>query len=105
MEVCGPLSLIKKGVKNFISDDIPEFWGYYSSYDWVLFCWLFGTMMDLPIGYPMYCRDLKQWADQLGRRDQLPKQEVEHNALDDAKWNKMLYDFLVEKERIIALSS
>lgn len=26
-----------------------------------------------------------------------PKQENEHNALDDAKWNKALYDFLTNK--------
>lgn len=38
----------------------PEFYGYYADYDWVVFCWLFGTMMNLPTGFPMYCNDLKQ---------------------------------------------
>lgn len=42
---------------------LPEFYGYYSDYDWVLFCSLFGKMVDLPIGFPMYCRDLKQELD------------------------------------------
>lgn len=41
-----------------------EFYGYYSDYDWVLFCSLFGTMMDLPKGFPMYCIDLKQMLDE-----------------------------------------
>lgn len=41
-----------------------EFYGYYADYDWVLFCSLFGTMMDLPSGMPMYCRDLKQTLDE-----------------------------------------
>lgn len=43
----------------------PEFWGYYCDYDWVLFCSLFGTMMDLPKGFPMYCRDVKQLLDEI----------------------------------------
>ncbi len=74
-----------------------EFYGYYADYDWVLFCSLFGTMMDLPLGFPMYCRDLKQNMD-LSGKDKIdsgyPKQENEHNALSDAKWNYKLYKFL-----------
>lgn len=41
-----------------------EFYGYYSDYDWVLFCSLFGRMIDLPKGFPMYCIDLKQILDE-----------------------------------------
>lgn len=37
-----------------------EIYGYYADYDWVVFCSLFGRMIDLPSGMPMYCRDLKQ---------------------------------------------
>lgn len=81
-------------------DSGPEFWGYYADYDWVVLCQMFGTMMDLPRGWPMYCRDLKQWCDQLGN-PQLPKQEsTEHNALADARWNRQVYDFLAIKEAI-----
>lgn len=42
----------------------PEFYGYYADYDWVLFCSLFGRMIDLPKGFPMYCKDLKQMFDE-----------------------------------------
>jgi hypothetical protein len=42
----------------------PEFYAYYADYDWVVFCWLFGKMIDLPKGFPMYCRDLKQMLDE-----------------------------------------
>jgi hypothetical protein len=73
----------------------PEFWGYYADYDWVVFAQIFGTMMDLPNGFPMYCRDLNQWCDDLGN-PRLPEQtNEEHNALEDAKWNKEVYDFLL----------
>jgi hypothetical protein len=72
----------------------PELWGYYSAYDHVAFCQLFGTMMDLPEGYPMYTRDLKQWCDTLGN-PRLPDQgESEHYALADARWNRQAWQFL-----------
>lgn len=73
----------------------PEFWGYYADYDWVVFCQLFGTMMQLPRGFPMYCRDIKQLCDDLGN-PKLPEQgKSEHHALADAKWNKVAYEFLI----------
>lgn len=71
-----------------------EIWGYYADYVWVVFCQLFGTMMDLPEGFPMYCRDIKQWCDELGN-PKLPEQgKGEHHALADARWNKQAWDFL-----------
>ncbi len=77
----------------------PELWGYYSAYDHVAFCQLFGTMMDLPEGYPMYTRDIKQWCDCLGN-PALPEQgKDEHNALADARWNKVAWEFLRETEK------
>jgi hypothetical protein len=81
----------------------PEFWAYYAGYDWVTFCQLFGSMMELPkifpmYCFPMYCRDIKQWCDQLGNPE-LPKQEKgEHNALADARWNKEAWEFLKKYE-------
>lgn len=41
----------------------PKLHGYYSSYDHVVFCWLFGKMKDLPKSFPMYTYDLKQMFD------------------------------------------
>ncbi len=106
----------------FINDENEphEFYGYYADYDWVLLCSLFGTMMDLPIGFPMYCNDLKQDLETLIRKvkndwpvycfaekpttDQVidffenscpfPKQAGIHHALADAKWNNKLGDFI-----------
>jgi hypothetical protein len=40
--------------------DEPEVWGYYSDYDWIVLCQIYGTMMDLPDYMPRFCRDLKQ---------------------------------------------
>lgn len=104
-----------------IEDISPEFYAYYADYDWVVFCQLFGYMMDLPYNFPMYCQDIKQLMDNIVMNPSglvakkfsnktyllkeglnylkglsgYPKQENEHNALADAKWNKKLYNFLV----------
>lgn len=105
----------------FIWRSRPEFYGYYSDYDWVVFCSLFGRMIDLPEGFPMYCRDLKQQLDEVAEiviqriPDGQPKTENwskakimkldyhypkeinGHNALDDARWNKKLHEFIIHK--------
>lgn len=99
---------IAKSIVEFV-DETPEFYAYYADYDWVVFCWLFGRMIDLPKGFPMYCRDLKQSLDhiahelhitpeQLKTNPSYPTQENEHNALDDARWNLKLYQFLAGLE-------
>ena len=81
-------------IRHFVGIGKPEFWGYYADYDWVVFAQIFGTMMDLPKGWPMYCRDIKQLADSLGNPE-LPKQtSAEHHALNDAHWNRIAHDFL-----------
>lgn len=74
-----------------------EVYGYFADYDWVLFCSLFGKMIGLPKGFPMYCRDLKQTMDENGlskewKHQYCPDPEGEHNALVDAEWNMKLYD-------------
>lgn len=45
------------------NDKNIEFYGYYSDYDHVALCWLFGKMIELPKGFPMYTIDLKQELD------------------------------------------
>jgi len=132
---------INEGYGDYWSN--PEFvginlYGYYSAYDHVALCWLFGKMINLPKGFPMYTRDLKQMMDEkaeslkwmygrdcwsnsnrsvstIGTGDcqekdrdasfeekiktikelnEYPKQENEHSAIDDARWNKKLHEFI-----------
>lgn len=93
--------VIANALRSFCDRDIygkPEFWGYYSAYDHVALCQLFGTMMDLPKGWPMYTRDLKQLCDALGN-PKLPEQgKDEHRALADAKWNRLAWEFLQQQK-------
>lgn len=76
-------------ILRFVGEDKPEFWAYYADFDWVVLCQLFGTMMDLPKGWPMYCRDLKQLLDSRGN----PRfqKDSTHNALGDAQWVASVY--------------
>lgn len=55
--------------------DKPKFYSYYADYDWVVICWLFGRMIDLPTGFPMFCFDLKQ--DFENMLDNLEKIEIQ----------------------------
>ena len=73
-----------------------RFWAYFADYDWVLFCQIFGRMIDLPKGFPFWCRDLKQLASHLGvHKDDFPDQKAdEHHALADARWNLLLFRLL-----------
>ena len=73
-----------------------ELWANYASTDFVAFYQIFGTLMDLPEGLPMYIHDIQQELDRLGiPESKLPKQESgHHNALEDAKWCKQAYEYL-----------
>lgn len=74
----------------------PEFWAWYGSYDWVAFCQIFGSMVQLPTGFPMFQMDLKVWAEMLGNPE-LPRQEgTKHDALEDARWNRQAFNYLRE---------
>ena len=79
-----------------LSASTPEIWADYASYDWIALCQLFGTMMDLPKGMPMYCNDIQQYRNKLGVHEaELPQQaEGQHNALADARHCKVLLEFL-----------
>lgn len=81
-----------------------DFYGYYADYDWVALCWLFGRMIDLPTGFPYFCLDLKQmmFENNLGnawKEENCPEPEGEHDALEDAKWNKKLYTTIKDELR------
>jgi len=77
-------ALIANEVRDFLlaGDSAPELWASYGAYDHVVHCWLYGAMIALPKGLPMWTHDLQQVAD--GRS--LPAQQGgQHNALEDAR--------------------
>lgn len=72
-------------IQKFVGDE-PKFWAYYADYDWVVLCQLYGTMMQLPKGWPMFCRDLGQALDGVPREEVPQQGKGEHHALSDARW-------------------
>jgi hypothetical protein len=92
-----PHWVIREEIVDFVNQDPtpPMFMGYYADYDWVAICQLFGTMLDLPTGWPKWCYDLKQLAFDKGN-PRLPQQaEGAHNSLHDARHNRDVYNFLM----------
>lgn len=120
----GDYTEIKQAILNFLAGDMsPQFYAYYADYDWVVFCKIFGRMIELPSHFPMYCRDLKQMLDEsiegftsndffeyfhikeefvtfdmklkaVKESPIYPTQDNAHNALDDALWNFELYKMI-----------
>lgn len=95
-------------------DDTVEFWAWYADYDFVVMSQLFGPLIHRPKNWPMYCRDLKQYADSLGnpRIPDRPKEFKEsivlgdgvteerrvHDALSDAWDDLWRHKWLVDYE-------
>lgn len=77
----------------FMAKD-PEIWAYYADYDWVVLCRQFGTMMNLPKTWPMYCRDVKQLCDSYGNPELPAQTSKEHDALEDARWAREAWFYL-----------
>lgn len=92
-----PRSLIRDELIDFMGEK-PEIWAYYADYDWVALCQLHGRMVDLPKGWPMYCRDVKQLCDMLGNPNLPEQKSTEHHALADARWTKEAWDWLLERQ-------
>lgn len=87
---------IAEDVRDFIRAAGPgvELWAWYGAYDHVALCQLWGPMIDLPKGIPMWTNDLRQERMRLGNPE-MPRQAAgEHNALDDARHNLAMARFL-----------
>lgn len=86
---------IAQEVSAFIADTPdPQLWAWYAAYDHVVLAQLFGRMTQLPAHVPMFTNDLKQECVRLGD-PQVPQQESgQHNALEDARHNLVIAQFL-----------
>lgn len=96
-----PMSRIADEVMDFIraSGDDVQLWANYGAYDHVCLAQLWGRMIDLPEGVPMFTNDIQQEARRQGLAwDALPKQETgEHNALADARHNQVVRHWLASR--------
>ena len=93
--------MIKSALLDFLlpsEKDPIELWGYYSDYDHVLLCWLFGRMIDLPPGMPKFTLDIKQLSYHM-QVENSHQATGSHDALEDAKWNLKEFNRLRNLEK------
>lgn len=93
-----PRTVIAREVRDFLlgGEGEPQLWADYGAYDHVVLCQLWGAMVDLPDGIPMFTSELRQKIRRYGVSDaELPPQaEGAHNALADARHLRDLYQWL-----------
>ena len=93
-----PRWVIANEVRDFLQgfSDL-ELWAWYGAYDHVALCQLWGTMIGLPKGVPMWTNDLQQLALATGR--EMPEQPAgSHNALADALFNEVRFRHLTRED-------
>lgn len=97
-----PMGRIAEEVRVFIRDAGPTvtLWGDYVAYDHVSLAQLWGDMMALPAGVPMFSCDIQQERTRRGLRpDELPRQTSGvHNALADARHVRETLLWLAEQD-------
>lgn len=97
-----PKWLIANEVRDFIVDcldegDDPRLWADYAAYDHVALAQLYGKMIDLPAGIPMFTHELRQLLSRVPGSFVEPKQfGDEHNALADARHARRLFGMAMD---------
>ncbi|TCO57165.1 3'-5' exoribonuclease domain-containing protein [Actinocrispum wychmicini] len=90
-----PRAVVADEIRDFLlTSDTPELWADYGAYDHVVLCQLWGSMVCLPVGLPMYTNDIQQEAHRLGVADLPQQDEGLHNALTDARHCRTRWEFL-----------
>ncbi len=85
------------GVDRYMKGPFPgpevRFFTHYGAHDWVVMTQLFGRLVDLPEGFPMFNYDLKALEELMKFPHELrpPEPAQAHNALADARWNRDLH--------------
>lgn len=105
-ETWKPKKQIAAEVLEFLTADgqEPELWAWYAAYDHVAYAQLWGKMIDLPKGLPMFTNDLRSmmnWVVPKHLHPELPKQpEGVHDALADARHLMTRYNWVIGFEAV-----
>lgn len=100
-----PKWVIANEVREFILEspkhgDTPFLWAYYGAYDHVALAQLFGKMIHLPKGIPMWTHDLMQLMESMPGTWKPPgRGSDEHDALADARWNMRVLTAIQEAQQ------
>lgn len=81
-----PKWVIANEVREFLlSAGEPELWADYAAYDHVVLAQLWGRMISLPKGIPMFTHDLQQALELVPTFEPPQQEHGQHNALEDAR--------------------
>lgn len=94
-----PKAQIAEEVKAFLLADAnlgraPELWADFCAYDHVVLAQLWGKMIDLPTGIPMYTNELRQLIRTTGTKKLPVQPSGAHDALEDARHVKRIHDYI-----------
>lgn len=90
-----PKWVIANEVREFLlAEPDPELWADYGAYDHVALAQLWGRMVSLPKGLPMFTRDLQQEWHRHGKPELPVQPDGEHDALADAHHLKACFEHL-----------
>jgi len=88
-----PRWLIANEVRDFLrADQAIELWADYAAYDHVVLAQLWGSMMNLPEGIPMWTHDIQQLLELAPGFIPPEQQTQQHMANLDARYAKDVYD-------------
>jgi hypothetical protein len=83
-----PKWVIANEIREFLlSAGKPKLWADYGAYDHVALCQLWGPMVKLPEGLPIWTHDIRQAIEAVPGFEPPQQDEGEHNALEDARHN------------------
>lgn len=96
--VVKPRERIADEVMGFIRAAGPDvqLWADYGAYDHVALAQMFGCMIDLPDGVPMWTNDLRQDWVRAGKPELPSLAGAAHNALDDAREIRHRHQWLAQ---------
>lgn len=76
--IVAPVKMWRKHILDVLGDDVPEFWGDCSAFDYVVLSSVMGSFDEWPQGWPFHVNDLAQ------ARIPVKDSAIPHNALADA---------------------
>lgn len=96
-----PKTQIRDEVYAFLShgDTEPELWAWFAAYDHLCLSQLWGRMIDMPGPIPQFTNDVRSLMSWTGT-ELLPAQAAgQHDALQDARHVKKMYDHIIERTK------
>lgn len=78
-------------------DGKVELWGWFVAYDHLCLSQIWGKMIDVPAPIPQFSNDIRSLASWHDIKKFPVQVSGNHNALEDARHNKVVFDYIMKK--------